>query len=227
MTLRAVVRCMLVGGLVACGGHHDAAVDAGIDAPADAPDLPADLVETGLCSDSACMLINPGIVEYAPRFVLWADTASKRRWMYLPPGSQIDTSDMNHWKFPVGFKAWKEFVRDGIRVETRMLEKIGPGDTTADWLYVPFEWNATGDATFAVPAGAFGVNGTGHHIPAQEECKSCHEQLAPSRVLGIQAIQLDGATPVGVDELATMNVLTAPPAGASPHFPIPGANATE
>ena len=75
------------------------------------PNMPATLLDTGLCVDAACTQISAGIYAYTPRFALWADGATKRRWIYLPPGTQIDTTDMDHWEFPVGTKLWKEFTR--------------------------------------------------------------------------------------------------------------------
>ena len=82
-------------------------VDVGIDA-----DPLATLYGTGLCADKACTQINAGIHAYTPQFPLWADTASKRRWIYLPPGKTIDTSDMDYWVFPQGTKIWKETARN-------------------------------------------------------------------------------------------------------------------
>src|SRR5262245_30688341 len=84
---------------------------------------PEHLSETGLFADVARESLAPDIIAYAPRFQLWSDGADKRRWLWLPPGARIDTSDMDSWVFPVGTKFWKEFTRDGVRVETRLLEK--------------------------------------------------------------------------------------------------------
>ena len=42
--------------------------------------------------------------RFLPRWQLWSDEAVKRRWIWLPPGSTIDTTNMDHWKFPVGTK---------------------------------------------------------------------------------------------------------------------------
>ena len=67
---------------------------------------------------------------YAPKFQLWSDSATKKRWIYLPPGSQIDTSDMDFWKFPVGTKVWKEFSavgREGYKAgRLRFLRGLDP-----------------------------------------------------------------------------------------------------
>src|SRR4051812_30454775 len=118
----------------ACGDDgNNARLDAAVDSIGsdelliDAPDpnMPATLAETGLCVDAGCTQIAAGILPYKPRFELWSDAATKRRWIYLPPGTTIDTTDMDHWVFPVGTKLWKEFTRDGIRVETRLVMRVG------------------------------------------------------------------------------------------------------
>ena len=123
-----------------------------IDVPPDADPL-ATLFGTGLCVDHACTQINSGIYAYTPRWPLWADAASKRRWIYLPPGTQIDTTDMDHWDFPIGTKLWKEFSVNGVRVETRLIEKVASNNTQSDWYYVAYQWNATQDDALAVPTG--------------------------------------------------------------------------
>src|SRR5262245_7866666 len=69
---------------------------------------PQRLSETGLFADIGRETLAPGVVAYAPRFQLWSDGAEKRRWLWLPPGTRIDTSDMDSWVFPVGTKLWKE-----------------------------------------------------------------------------------------------------------------------
>ncbi|HEV7555815.1 MAG TPA: hypothetical protein VGO00_10190 [Kofleriaceae bacterium] len=225
-------RHVLLLALAACGDNRFAPDAGAIDArPDDAPIdgnplKPTTLAGTGLCMDPGCTQISPDVHEYAPNNTLWADTATKRRWMFLPPGTTIDTSDMDHWQFPEGTKFWKEFTRDNVRVETRYIAKIGPGQQTKDWFFVSYEWNAAEDETTEQLFGVTNANGTQHDIPSQMDCKTCHEALAPSRILGFQAIQLDGATPLGLDDAKAMGWLSDPPAGSSPHFPIPG-NATE
>jgi hypothetical protein len=235
---RAAVKLAILLLLASCGDNRLApdaapgdvrpAPDAPPDAMPDAPSLtPPTLAGTGLCLDPAGTTFSPDVHEDVPRFPLWADTATKRRWIYLPPGTAIDTSDMNHWRFPMGTKLWKEFTRDGVRVETRYIVKIGPGDDVTDWFYVPYQWNASEDDTTAVPMGVMNANGTAHDIPSRAQCLLCHERLAPSRILGFQAIQLDGATPIGIDQLAALGLLSSPPAGTSPHFPLPGTATTQ
>jgi hypothetical protein len=214
----------------ACGDNH-ARPDA---PPADAPptDAPPDadpldtLAGTGLCLDRACTQIAPGVRAYAPQFPFWDDLAEKRRWIYLPPGTRIDTTDMDHWVFPAGTKVWKEFTRDGTRVETRLIMKqLADDDAPGAWLYATYQWNATQDGTAMVIDGVQNANGTEHDIPTRFDCRDCHDRLLPSRVLGFQAIQLDLDAPPGeldLEDLIAEGLLTAPPGGTTPRFPLPG-----
>jgi hypothetical protein len=217
--------------LAACGDNLRLATDAGPgDGPGDSPMVDANPLDTldgtGLCLDAGCTQISPDVHEYAPRFVLWADTATKRRWMQLPPGTQIDTTDMNRWVFPVGTKFWKEFTRDGTRVETRFITKrLADDDAPGAWFFITYKWNAPQDATTAVINGEQNVNGTMHDIPSRAGCRECHESLRPSRVLGFQAIQLDYSAPNGLldlNDLIAQSLLTTNPGGGATHFPLPG-----
>lgn len=215
----------------ACGDDHGA-VDGrpGIDAATDAggPDARITfdtLQETGLCADAACTATPPGVLAFTPQFVLWSDGATKKRWIDLPDGAQIDTADMDYWRFPVGTKVWKEFTRDGTRVETRMLQKVGPTDD--DWFLVAYVWNAAQDEAVAMPAGVRDVLGTQHDVPSRAECRQCHDRT-DGEVLGFSAIELDYDAPTGqvdLDDLVAMNALTDPPGGTTPRFPVPGAPA--
>ena len=83
--------------------------------PAQLSAVPARLTETGLYADLRADALAPGVLPYRPQFELWSDGASKRRWISLPPGTRIDTSDMDSWQFPEGTKLWKEFSRDNVR----------------------------------------------------------------------------------------------------------------
>jgi hypothetical protein len=202
--------------------------DVGIDAN---PHNPATLMDTGLCVDAACTQIASGIKAYKPQFELYSDGATKKRWIYLPPGTQIDTSDMDFWQFPVGTKVWKEFTSNNVRVETRLVMRIGAGNTTSDWFYVAYVWNQAQDATTAEPFGFADANGTTHDVPNRSMCKDCHDATQPSRVLGFSAIQLDFDNPdaneLDLEALVDGNLLTSPPpAAAGAYYPVPG-NTTE
>jgi hypothetical protein len=218
--------------LVACGDNAvtpDAAMQDGtlVDASPDADPLrPLTLAGTGLCTNPGCTTFSADVFEYEPKFELWADTATKRRWIYLPPGAQIDTTDMDYWKFPVGTKLWKEFTRGGVRVETRYIVKLLPNDLEfGAWHYVSYQWNAAQDETTLVDVGgAMDANGTMHDIPSRQNCRDCHEEVR-AKVLGFGAISLDfDSTKLDLEDLITQGKLSAPPTGgaAGARFPIPG-----
>jgi hypothetical protein len=159
----------------------------------DAPDearlgqLPQRLSETGLFSDVEKERLAPGVSAYEPSFALWSDGAQKRRWVWLPGGQHIDTSDADDWSFPVGTKFWKEFTRDGVRVETRLLERWGEGQ--GQWTGVAYLWNADQTDAALAAYGAQNAAGTPHDVPAASECMACHGGTK-SVVLGFSALQL-------------------------------------
>ena len=196
------------------GSAPDAGADAG---DAASGEYPAQLSQAGLYSDIASETLAPGVVAYRPRYELWSDGAEKRRWLFLPENATIDSSDPDFWHFPVGTKAFKEFVRDGVRVETRLVHKTGPGD--ADWVMVAYQWNAAQTDAFPVPDGVTDASGTAHDIPSQMDCVFCHEKLS-GRLLGVGAIQLghdDGD--LTLRSLVESGRLSHPPDDVAPALP--------
>jgi hypothetical protein len=175
------------------------------------------LSASGLFADVARESLAPGVLSYAPRFQLWSDGAGKRRWVWLPPGTRIDTSDLDSWVFPVGTKFWKEFTRDGVRVETRLIEKIGPGE---DWLALAYLWRQDQSDADAAPFGATDAAGTPHDVPASNECGACHGGRK-SFVLGFSTLQLSSLPGAELDlaALVAADLLTAPPAES---YAVPG-----
>lgn len=161
--------------------------------------LPERLSETGLSAST--------VEEFRPRFELWSDGATKRRWIAIPQGMSVDTSDPDSWRFPVGTKLWKEFTRDGVRVETRLLERFGERDD--EWTAVAYVWSADGSEAFKSPDGARNVRGTAHDVPSASQCFACHGGRR-SRVLGYSAVQLGRVDIPGSDtERAALGYLHA------------------
>ena len=154
--------------------------------PARTEQLPERLSDTGLYSDLASDTLSPGVSPYRPQFALWSDGADKRRWVSLPAGSVIDTSDMDNWRFPQGTKLWKEFSVTGQRVETRLLYKSGSSDD--DWIALSYVWNDAQSEAVAAPWGVVNARGD-HDVPAAGECMACHGGRK-GRVLGFSAVQL-------------------------------------
>lgn len=186
-----------------------------------ASDEPATLFDTGLYADAAMTQLTPGVLEFTPQFALWSDGAEKRRFIQVPESTQIDTSNMDYWAFPVGTKVWKEFTRDTKRIETRLLWKRAEGD----WFMAAYAWTEDLTAATLVPRpGVENALGTDHDIPAARQCDECHKGQT-DKVLGFSAIQLshDGSA-VNLAYLKTNNLLTAPPTVDA--FVVPG-NAVE
>jgi hypothetical protein len=112
-----------------------------------------------------------------------------------------------------------------VRVETRyMIKVLADDDADGAWFFVSFLWNAAQDATTPITIGAQNVNGTPHDIPSVAECRACHDSMHPGHVLGFQAIQLDYASPSGLDldTISRLGWLTDPPPAAvnGAHYPF-------
>lgn len=211
-------------------GHEDAPHDAhvgALDADDDAPAItgPLLLSETGLYADFASRTVASDLFAFAPRYELWADGAKKARWLYLPPESVIDTKRIDHFTFPVGTKAFKEFRRDGKLVETRLLMKVRPGTGNGSWWQVAYVWREDGSDAVATPAGAKAALGTTHDVPSQTDCKNCHGDVSDVLV-GVSAIQLADPTTAtnALTVLGTAGRLSvAPPSGID----VPGTGAVK
>ena len=91
-------------------GSDDAGSDGG---PATCEGPPGLYVGGGDCTELA-----EGVRPFHPRYPLWSDDADKERFIYLPPGTQIDTTLPDRWEFPMGTRLYKPFSR--MRVSRRL-----------------------------------------------------------------------------------------------------------
>jgi hypothetical protein len=181
---------------------------------------PANLALTGLYAQGGAAPdeISPHVRDYVPEYELWSDGRDKRRFIYLPKCEKIDTSDMDHWSFPVGTRVWKEFSRNGVLIETRFLHRFGTGND--DWLMVTYAWPPGSELGGALdPALATLVSAGGEpdpdghdDIPSQADCYNCHH--LKEHVLGFGAIQLSHDLPgVSFRDLVDWDRLS--------HVPVP------
>jgi mono/diheme cytochrome c family protein len=154
------------------------------------PCAPPRLSDTGLYTPGRPGVVDPANRAYSPQYPLWSDGAAKARWIFLPPGTSIDTTDVADWRFPVGTKFWKEFTFGGRKVETRFLWRAA-----ADrWVFATYAWNEEqSDAVLAPDGGIGGVVEVGagrrHDIPGANDCRACHGSKRPGP-LGFNALQL-------------------------------------
>jgi hypothetical protein len=165
---------------------------------------------TGLYANIATKVIATRVKGFSPAVPLWSDGAEKGRWIYLPPGTKIDNSNASEWVFPAGTKAWKEFTREGRRIETRIWQKVRENF----WVKATYAWNA--DETAAIVSGGGDIplpSGATYHIPTPDECQQCHRGRS-DRLLGFEHVSLGlpGATGVTLADLVAQGRLTVPPA---------------
>lgn len=181
------------------------------------------LSETGLYEDIGEKRIHPDALEYAPAYELWSDGAEKTRWLILPEGEDvaIDSEDMDRWEFPVGTRAFKEFRVEGLRIETRLIEKTGP---ESYWMGA-FLWDEQESDALFVEYGEDDARGSDHDVPAAHRCIECHEG-EPGRILGFSAIQLAHEGEPNLDSIAEAGWLSDPP-GDGDSYGVPGEGATK
>lgn len=177
--------------------------------------------DTGLYRDLATKTLAPDLIAFEPAYKLWSDGVDKRRWVRLPGGTTIDTSDLDHWELPIGATLFKEFSTGGKLLETRVIARLGPGRW--DYWMGAFIWDdEEADARFA-PMGATDVRDTAHNVPTTTQCWTCHNG-DPGHALGLSAIQLDAAGQL--DPLIEDGLLSHPPADDDRPLVPPGDEVT-
>jgi hypothetical protein len=201
----------------AAGSAADAGLGSGeggaVTACAGATVPPATLSCTGLYADVATKTLAPGVRSYQPAVPLWSDGAQKARWIQLPTGTQIDASNPSEWAFPIGTKVWKEFSRNGKRVETRLFQKVADGPPPY-WVHATYAWNADESGAVASGGGDITLEGDGgtYHIPTFAECEQCHNGRT-DHILGFEQISLGlaGAQGLTLSELVSEGLLAPVP----------------
>ncbi|MDB4973131.1 MAG: hypothetical protein JWN48_1472 [Myxococcaceae bacterium] len=164
----------------------DAYVPPAVAFPTVAPTVPFLLSQVGLYSDSAHQTLAPDLISYEPTYKLWSDGAQKDRHLRVPAGAHIDNTDVDHWQFPVGTVLFKEFAKDGKKLETRVIARTGEG--ARDYFFGAFVWRADQSDAELTWEGENNVLGTEHDVPSVKQCGTCHNG-EPGRVLGISAVQ--------------------------------------
>jgi hypothetical protein len=190
------------------GGAGDAGADAGTACVTPDQGLPSDVFCTGLYVDRDQNKHAADTRPYKPGVVLWSDGADKQRYLYLPPESKIDTSDMDAWIMPIGTKAFKEFRVGGKLIETRVFWKRGDHN----WASGTYVWDAAGKEATLDTGRKGTILDTGYEIPTAKDCGKCHHGGA-DKLLGIEAVALALPTAEGVTlhSLVKAGQLTDPP----------------
>jgi hypothetical protein len=174
--------------------------------------IPVALACTGLYADWPTLRLAPDVHAYQPGASMWVDGATSLRWIWLPPGSRIDTTDPNNWVFPVGTKIWQELSLLGKRVETRFSWKEAP----TLWFRATYAWADDLDSAPELTIGRPNARGLPYEIPAVSACEKCHDG-ATDFVLGFEAVGLAMPQSSGLNlaALAQQGLLTKPPTAAA------------
>ena len=143
----------------------------------------------------------PGLIPYDLRSALFTDYADKRRWIVLPPGTQMEADGDGLLRFPVGTAIIKSFgypeANGSYRtIETRLLLHRATG-----WVALPYIWRADGSdadlrlaggrvpVTFTDPAGE--VRTISYAVPNRNQCLNCHQLNGAMTPIGPQLRNLD------------------------------------
>ncbi|HEY8078575.1 MAG TPA: hypothetical protein VIF62_30805 [Labilithrix sp.] len=174
----------------------------------------------GLYTDIHSKTLAAGLRSYTPALVLWADGAEKNRWLDLPAGQKIDTTDPDEWIWPVGTRVWKEFQYAGRRYETRLYTKNGDGV----WQHTAYVWNVDGSDAVRNDGGKeippLTPDGTPYEVPSGNECNSCHAGKK-DKLLGLEGVNLGlpGAQGITLASLVADDLVTVPFTSTTVAFP--------
>lgn len=138
---------------------------------------------------------NQGVVPYDLNTPLFSDYATKRRFVWMPPGESATYKAEDTFDFPKGTILSKTFSYPAggkeRLIETRLLV-----NTNSGWVALPYVWNsAQTEATLDVNASPVDVawnNSTIHYaIPNSNQCKECHDQAKVTGPIGPKARHLN------------------------------------
>lgn len=195
--LRGAVVCALVLGASACRRDH------GVHAFLD-ESYPDKLSEWRLFTTQGAKLVaNDRVFGYDVRTPLFANYASKKRTVWMPPGKKAAAMNDGSIDFPVGTIFTKTFAYPAAagerRIETRLLVRRASG-----WVALPYVWNTeqteatlapTGDMTSVTYRDDHGAeNQITYSVPNVNQCRSCHDQGGDTVPIGPKVRNLDAAT---------------------------------
>ena len=131
------------------------------------------------------------LIPYDINVPLWSDALDKHRWFALANNSKITLdADKRKWVFPIGSVLFKEFRKDGKRIETRMMVHHDDGE----WGSYSYEWDANDDdaALVDINTGKSKDIGGGQTwvFPSEAQCFRCHTSAADF-VLGPETAQMN------------------------------------
>jgi hypothetical protein len=171
--------------------------------------MPVQLSCAGLYSDIKSKKLAKNVELYAPAYKFWSDGAEKFRYILLPDGEKIDSSDPDAWKFPVGTKIFKEFRQNERRAETRLYTKM----RSDKWRWTTYVWSKDDKTAEREDNGMMmPLDGYNYEVPNVGTCNDCHDG-ASDNVLGFEMISLGlpDAEGLTLQRLVDEDLLSDPP----------------
>jgi uncharacterized repeat protein (TIGR03806 family) len=130
---------------------------------------------------------NAGVIPYEPASGLFTDYAHKKRFIWLPEGTQgTYVNDHTVLDLPVGAALIKTFYYDNVQpsgntriIETRVMIRKASG-----WIFANYVWNDEQTEAYLDLNGSYTniswmegseVKSTSYRIPSGTECQTCHK----------------------------------------------------
>jgi len=133
--------------------------------------FPKKLSETGLFTDTAAHKPQSGLVAYDVNAPAWHDGAESQHFFALPSGGTMEVTDKGAWKLPDGSALVQTLLRDGKRVETRVLLR-----QDNEWAGYSYAWDA--GQKDAILTEVEGRTSEDWRYPSRAECMMCHSRQA-------------------------------------------------
>jgi len=146
---------------------------------------------------------NRGVIPYELNTPLFTDYATKRRFVWIPPGQAAIYKDDDTFDFPRGTILSKtfSFPEASLNGKERLIETRLLVNTNAGWIALPYVWNAAeteavldvnADARDVIWKNASGETSTIHYaIPNSNQCKECHDRNKITGPIGPKARHLN------------------------------------
>ena len=143
------------------------------------------------------------VIPYEPASGLFTDYAHKKRFIWMPSGTQATyNGDHSVLELPVGAALIKTFYYDNVQpsnttriIETRIMIRKSSG-----WIFANYVWNTEQTEAYLDMNGSFTnvswlQNGTpkstSYRIPNQTECHTCHKLNDQPIPIGIKPQNLN------------------------------------
>jgi len=152
--------------------------------------FPPTLADTRAFTDTGRLEVSPAFAAYGVNLPFWSDHAVKRRWVHVPPGSQVQFTPKGAWNSPAGTVWMKHFeleLTNGVpasrrRLETRFIVRMTNG------VYgITYRWTSPTNAVLVPDEGAEEtisirdgdrVRDQVWRYPSRTECTACHNSAA-------------------------------------------------